>query len=117
MKRSMRIGTLAAAFAGAIVAVAWLIKDRVVGAGPAPVEPAPVAPVPAPPAPAPAASAGDDDLSAIDGIGPVYKARLADAGITTFAALGKADATALAEKIEAPVSRIQAWIDAARRHG
>ncbi len=140
MKRFMRLGTIAAASAAAIVAVAWIVKDRVTGPAPAPagsggaprLSPAPApAPAPAPrpkakPAAKPSArptakaaakpkgSAGDD-LSEISGIGPVYKSRLAEAGITSFAGLAGADASKISGKIEAPVSRIQAWIDAARR--
>ncbi|MBU1226192.1 MAG: hypothetical protein KJ698_03120 [Actinobacteria bacterium] len=150
MNRSMRLGTIAAAVVGAILTVAWIVKDRITG--PAPVPPASVAaprPAPAPaaapkpaakpaakPAPKPAAKpaakpapksapkpapkpaarpAAGDDLSEIEGIGPVYKSRLAEAGITSFAALAGADATGISERIGAPVSRIQAWIDAARR--
>lgn len=117
MKRFMRLGSIAATVVGGIVAVAWIVKDRLTGPAPAPAAPGP-APRPAPaPAPvrAPEPVAADDDLSEINGIGPVYKTKLAESGITSFAGLADADATELSAKIEAPVSRIQAWIDAARR--
>ena len=116
MKRFMRLGSIAATVAGAIVAIAWLVKDKLTGPEPVPVghEEAPASRVAPPLAPAPAPDE-PDDLSEIGGIGPVYKARLAQAGITTYSALSGADATEVAEKIEAPVSRIQSWIDAARR--
>ncbi|HSR15569.1 MAG TPA: hypothetical protein VLL51_07435 [Gemmatimonadales bacterium] len=121
MKRYVRLGSVFAGIAGGIVALLWMIKDRFTG-GPAPKPVAPEeaprfrVPPPAPKAPAPAtAPAKADDLSAIKGIGPVYRARLSGAGITYFAELGAADAVALAERIEVPVSRIQDWIDKARR--
>ena len=116
MKRFMRLGSIAAAMAGGIVAIAWLVKDRLTGPEPAPVAHEEAPTVRAVPSPAPESSSGTaDDLSEIGGIGPVYKARLAEAGITTYAALAGADATEVADKIEAPVSRIQSWIDTARR--
>jgi predicted flap endonuclease-1-like 5' DNA nuclease len=124
----MRIGSIAATIAAAIVAVALIAKDRLTGPAPAPVAPVrPPRPEPSPapkgaapkaqskPKPKPKAAASADDLSEINGIGPVYKTKLAKAGIASFADLARADATELAGKIEAPVSRIQAWIDAARR--
>ena len=113
MNRATRLGTIAAAIVGAIAAAAWLVKDRLTGPAPAG-EGTPLAVAPPPPIPEPE-HRGDDDLSEISGIGPVYKTRLAEAGITSFAGLAKADATEIAEQIQAPVSRIQAWIDAARR--
>lgn len=147
MKRSTRLGSIAAAVVGTIALAAWLIKERLTGPAPAGEgKPLAVAPPPPPPPPKPKAAAAtkpeaapkpkpkatpkpkaapkpepktpttaDDDLSEIDGIGPVYKTRLAEAGITTFAALAAADAAGIAEQIQAPVSRIQAWVDAARR--
>ncbi len=46
-----------------------------------------------------------DDLLIIEGIGPVYAAKLRAAGITTFAQLAEADDARLAEIIQAPVWR------------
>jgi len=115
VKRFMRLGSIAATVVGGIVAVAWIVKDRLTGPAPAPAAPGPATrPAPAP-VRAPEPVAADDDLSEINGIGPVYKTKLAESGITGFAGLADADATELSAKIEAPVSRIQAWIDAARR--
>jgi len=105
VKRFMRLGSIAATVVGGIVAVAWIVKDRLTG------RPAPT------PVRASEPVAADDDLSEINGIGPVYKAKLAESGINSFAGLAEADATELSAKIEAPVSRIQAWIDTARRRG
>jgi predicted flap endonuclease-1-like 5' DNA nuclease len=109
---------VAAAVAGGIVAVLWVIKDRFTGPAPQPVTPeeAPKFRVRPPPAPrTPATAKPADDLSQIKGIGPVYQARLSESGITTFADLGASDAVELAGRIEVPVSRVQDWIDKARR--
>ena len=46
-----------------------------------------------------------DDLLIIEGIGPVYAAKLRAAGITTFAQLAEADDARLAEIIQAPAWR------------
>lgn len=63
-------------------------------------------------------SAGED-LMLIDGIGPVYAARLREHGIRTFDRLAHTDEAALAEIIQAPTWRrpdFAAWIhEAARR--
>jgi predicted flap endonuclease-1-like 5' DNA nuclease len=57
-----------------------------------------------------------DDLILIDGIGPVYAARLRQQGIVTFAGLAELSEAALAELIQAPAWRrpnFAAWIDEA----
>ena len=57
-----------------------------------------------------------DDLILIDGIGPVYAARLREHGILTFARLAETGEAALAEIIQAPSWRrpnFAAWIDEA----
>jgi predicted flap endonuclease-1-like 5' DNA nuclease len=46
-----------------------------------------------------------DDLTTLEGIGPMYAARLNDAGITTFAQLAEADEATLAAVINAPAWR------------
>jgi predicted flap endonuclease-1-like 5' DNA nuclease len=59
----------------------------------------------------------DDDLSRIEGIGPVYHAKLRAAGIRTFAALAAADEDRLAEIIQASSwQRVNygEWIEQAR---
>ncbi|MDQ1301610.1 MAG: hypothetical protein QG637_1532, partial [Chloroflexota bacterium] len=61
-------------------------------------------------------TAGDDLLS-VEGIGPVYAAKLQAAGITTFAQLAAADNARLAEIIQAPAWRkvdYDAWREQAR---
>lgn len=57
-----------------------------------------------------------DDLILIDGIGPVYAARLREHGILTFAGLAETGEAALEEIIQAPAWRrpnFAAWIDEA----
>ena len=115
MKRFMRLGSIAATIIGAIVAVAWIARDRLTGPAPAPARSEAASHPEATPMPSQESGTETDDLSEISGVGPVYKTRLAEVGITSFAGLAGADATVIAGKIEAPVSRIQAWIDAARR--
>lgn len=112
MNQNVRLGAIAAAAAGAVLALAWVLRDRFAGPAPAATPDAPPLRAVPPPPPAPAEP---DDLSDISGIGPVYRSRLEGAGITTFAALAAADAADLSARIDAPASRVQAWIDDARR--
>jgi large subunit ribosomal protein L21 len=112
--KPLKIGSIVAAVAAAAVGAAVLLKDRLFPAeapagAPAPA-PAPDPEPPDPPAPAPAA---DDDLTSIKGIGPVYRARLNESGVTTFAELAAADATEVAEQIEVPEARVAVWIEQA----
>ncbi len=53
--------------------------------------------IPVPPAPK---SAAPDDLTTINGIGPVYARRLQEAGITTFAALAAQDPERIAQIVQ-----------------
>ena len=56
-----------------------------------------------------------DDLTEIKGIGPVFARRLADAGITTFAALAKSPPDYLRDVTRATsVARPEDWIAQAR---
>jgi predicted flap endonuclease-1-like 5' DNA nuclease len=60
----------------------------------------------------------EDDLTLIDGIGPVYAGRLREHGIVTFAHLVDTGEARLAEIIAAPTWRrpnFAAWIDEAAR--
>ena len=57
------------------------------------------------PDPAPA-----DDLAEVWGIGPVFRARLAEAGITTFAQLAATDPEAVMAATGVPPARAAAWI-------
>ena len=122
MRRLFRLIWWAAVIAG----IVWMLRDRLVPA-PEPSHDAPpqyrVAPPPPPPPPAPdetavaeavAAEAVEDDLEAIKGVGPVYAARLAEAGITSFAGLAAADAGQLAEHVDVRAEQVADWIDQAR---
>jgi predicted flap endonuclease-1-like 5' DNA nuclease len=55
----------------------------------------------------------DEDLTIIKGVGPVYAARLEEAGINSLADLGKADAESLASAIDVPAARVAVWIEEA----
>ena len=102
---------------GAVAGVVWLLRDKIV--------PPPQPPVSHPPAfrnqpPPPvvarpeSAMAEGDDLTEVKGIGPVYKARLSEMGITTFAALEAADPSAVAEQLEVAGDQVNDWISQAR---
>lgn len=96
-------------FVGGALAVIWAMRDRLVSIA-APQDPEPprfrvVPPTPAPPA--------EDDLTAINGIGPVFAGRLRDAGITSFADISTAGSSRLAEVTGASESRAAEWTAAA----
>lgn len=86
----------------------WLLKDRILGP-----ETTPVSPEDAPKFRVVRASKGGatavDDLSEVKGIGPVYKARLVEGGITTFAALAAAPAVRIAEIAEVGEETAADW--------
>jgi predicted flap endonuclease-1-like 5' DNA nuclease len=114
MKQFAKIGGMIVGLGAGVVAALWLLKDKIAGPASAPVESADapasrVAPsveeAPVPPA---------DDLTGIKGIGPVYAARLAEAGIASFAALATADAADLAEQTDAPEGQVEDWISQAQ---
>lgn len=56
-----------------------------------------------------------DDLTELTGVGPAYAQRLASSGVTTFAALAKADAGELSELIDVPATQIADWISQAKQ--
>ena len=93
---------------GGVAAVIWAMRERLVSIA-APREPEPprfrvVTPPSEPPA------AGHDDLTLINGIGPVFASRLQDAGISSFAALHQAGAERAAEIAGVPPNRAEPWI-------
>jgi polyhydroxyalkanoate synthase len=55
-------------------------------------------------------------LTDIDGVGPAYADRLADAGYDSVAALAAADAVEVASDTDLPVSRVEDWIAQANAH-
>ena len=114
MRRITKFGSILVGIGAGAAAVVWLIKDRLLGPEAAPVsaEDAPafrVAPQDAPGEPAP----GADDLSEVKGIGPVYRARLEQAGYTTFTSLIAAGAEAVATAAEVTVDRAADWLSQA----
>lgn len=123
MKRFSRFLLTLAATAGAVAAALWLLRERIAGPPIEPVrshEEAPRLRTMAPrdhphaaaaaPGPPGAAGAEPDDLTAVSGIGPVYRRRLAEIGITTFASLASADAPSTAEAVDAPQSFVEDWV-------
>ena len=56
------------------------------------------------------------DLTDLDGVGPAYADRLADAGYDSVASLAAADAATVATETDLPVSRVEDWIDQATAH-
>lgn len=105
MRRLLRFLFILGAVAG-LAAVALRVRARLAAPAllgfPAP-ETGEAVPVPAGAPPA-------DDLAAVWGIGPVYRARLAEAGITTFAALASADPAAVVAATGVPPERAAGWI-------
>lgn len=55
----------------------------------------------------------DDDLTSINGIGPVTAGKLAEAGILTFAALAASDADAVGDIAGTSQGAAAKWIEAA----
>lgn len=111
MRRFTKIGSVLVGIGAGAAAVVWVIKDRLLGPESKPMGPeeAPafrVAPADTPSEP----EAGDDDLSEVKGIGPVYRGRLEQAGITTFAALVDAGPDRVAEAAEVTVERATDWL-------
>ena len=114
MKKLLKLVSLAAFAAG----VAWMLRDQLLP-GPAQptAQPPPFRNPPAPPAISESKNASDgpafqlsDDLTAINGIGPVYAKRLAGAGVRSFRDLAHADAADLASRTDLPPDRVADWI-------
>ena len=124
MKRVGRIiGVL-----GGVAALVWAMRDRFVSIA-SPKEPEPPSfrvvttppppPTehvshPAPPDTAPTETPDPDDLTAINGVGPVFERRLMETGMATFAAIAEASPDRIAEATGVPTSRAEDWIRQAR---
>ena len=100
-------------FVGAVAGAAWALRDQLM--------PPPQAPSSAPPAfrtgdasSEPHEPADAEDLTAINGIGPVRIEQLSEAGITSFAELAEADAVDIAARLGVSVSQTEDWIGQAR---
>jgi predicted flap endonuclease-1-like 5' DNA nuclease len=92
-----------------IAGLLWLLKGRVSGPPRIPLD------EPSPFRPSVPEAAGADDLSEVKGIGPVYAARLADAGIDGFAALAAASAETVAESAGVSERMAIDWISQASK--
>jgi len=110
MRRITKLSGYLIGIGAGAAAVVWLVKDRLLGPDTVPAGPEDspafrVAPgPPSPPTPA------DDDLSEVTGIGPVYRARLEKAGITTFSNLASATATTIASAAEVSEEKAEDWV-------
>lgn len=108
MKRLARIvGVL-----GGVAAVVWAMRERFVSIA-TPREPEPptfrvVTSPSIPPRPS-----DPDDLTEVNGIGPVFARRLMEGGISTFTELAAASPDRLAELTGVPESRVTDWISQA----
>lgn len=114
MRRSTKIGSAIVGVGAGIVAALWMLRDRLFRP-----ETSPVTPAEAPAfrvAPPPTAERADaDDLSEIKGIGPVFKGRLAAAGISRFDELAATEPDTVAEAAGVTETRAAEWIALARR--
>ena len=121
MKRFARIlGIL-----GGIGAIIWAMRDRFISltvprepeppefrSPPPPVQVAEASPDPVPPA---EATAEPDDLTEVNGIGPVYAKRLTEAGITTFSDLAATSDAKLREVLGSRLGDVEGILEDARR--
>jgi predicted flap endonuclease-1-like 5' DNA nuclease len=111
MKRAAKAASIALGVGAGLAAVAWMLKDRLIRPVPAPTGESPAFRV----APPPTATRHDaDDLAEIRGIGPVFKARLAAAGVSRFDELVRLDPNRVAEIAGVPVGRAAEWVEQAR---
>lgn len=96
---------------GGAGAVAWAMRDRITSIA-SPKEPeTPNFRVVTPPSTPPASAPSTDQLVNVEGIGPIFAAKLVEAGITTPAELVTAGPSRIAEIVGLPESRVQGWID------
>ncbi|NND04025.1 MAG: helix-hairpin-helix domain-containing protein [Acidimicrobiia bacterium] len=116
MKKLFKLATLAALVGG----ITWVLRDQLLPGPQQPTAHPPPFRNPPPPADDPGTANGteradegfalQDDLTAVNGIGPVYANRLNAAGIKSFADLAKATAEDLANRTDLPRDRVDDWI-------
>lgn len=111
MRRLARVVSILAG----IGAVIWAMRERFISIA-APREPEPpsfrvvTAPSEPPRPPNP------DDLTEVNGIGPVFNRKLMEGGVSTFAELAGADPERVAELTGVTESRAKDWIEQASSH-
>lgn len=93
---------------GGALAVVWAMRDRFISVG-TPREHQP----PHFKSPEPTDS---PPVDAIEGIGPVFAKRLAEAGISNVASLASASPDQVAEAASVSAARARNWIDLAAKH-
>ena len=113
MRRSTRIGGLVVGIGAGIAGAVWLVRDRLTRNGRNSGEAAAAPRFRVAPASAPRPEPGDDDLSQVKGIGPVYRARLAAAGLTPFVGLAAADPEQVAAAAQVGIDQANGWIEQA----
>lgn len=91
---------------GGAVAVIWAMRDRFIS----------VATSREPEPPAFRAGPPPAQVESIDGIGPVFAARLTKAGLSTVGALAAASPDLVAEAAGVSAARARAWIDLAQKN-
>ena len=109
-----RVGRIIGLIGGA-AAVLWAMRDRLISIA-APAEPEPPRfRVVEPPPEMPSTDSVTDDLTRVNGIGPVFASRLRAAGIDTFAKLAASDDATLARVADVAETRVEGWRDQAAR--
>lgn len=90
---------------GGIAAVIWAMRDRFISVA--------ISREPQPPSFRVPPAEEDPAVDTIDGIGPVFAKRLADAGIGTVSRLAQASPDSVAEAAGVSSARARSWIDQA----
>jgi predicted flap endonuclease-1-like 5' DNA nuclease len=113
MRRITKLGGYVVGIGAGAAALVWLIKDRLLGPESVPVEAADAPAFRVAPGPPSQPTADADDLSEVVGIGPVYRARLEQAGITSFTDLAQASPEDIAAAAQVAEDRATDWRDQA----
>jgi predicted flap endonuclease-1-like 5' DNA nuclease len=98
-------------FVGGALALLWAMRDRFISVATSREPESPHFRAVSP------ERAGKSGVDAIDGIGPVFATRLAEAGLPTVEDLAVAPPDRVAEAAGVSVARARSWIDQARSAG